>query len=76
MATADTDAITVLGEGFPGWCVWRGRDGDKLASWYATRRERLTDMEYCEGLYRTLAADDPNGLREQLEEQADIEARL
>lgn len=74
--TAEPDTITTLAEGFPGWHVWRGRSGDGLKGWYATRQQRLSSMEYREGLFRTLAADDPGSLREQLEQQTAIEARL
>jgi hypothetical protein len=50
------------------------RDAE-LKGWYATRRERLTSIEYHAGLFRTLAADDPNGLRLQLELQTEIQSR-
>ena len=73
-ATADSDTIATLVEEFSGWHIWRGRSGHQLRGWYATRRERLTSMEYRAGLFRTLAADDPNGLREQFEQTA-IQAR-
>jgi len=45
MQTATQAVVTLadLAVGFPGWHIWRGRDGrgaDK--GWYATRRRRLT----------------------------------
>jgi hypothetical protein len=74
--TVKPDTIATLSKDYPTWHVWRGRSGTKLKGWYATRHHRLSNMEYREGLFRTLAADDPAGLREQLEQQAAIEARL
>jgi hypothetical protein len=72
-ATTDSDTIATLVADFPGWHIWRGRSGDQLMGWYATRQERLTSMEYRAGLFRTLAADDSRGLREQLEQQTAIQ---
>ncbi|GAA4510837.1 hypothetical protein GCM10023191_074050 [Actinoallomurus oryzae] len=72
-ATADSDPMTTLVEEFSGWHIWRGRSGHQLSGWYATRRKRLTNAEFRAGLFRTLAADDPHGLREQLEQQAAIQ---
>lgn len=71
--TAKPDTIATLTEDFPTWHIWRGRSDDRLKGWYATRKRRLSNMEYREGLFRTLAADDPQGLRGQLEQQAAIE---
>lgn len=74
--TAGTDTIATLDADYPGWHVWRGRSDNRLRGWYATRKTRPTSLEYRAGLYRTLAADDPAGLRAQLEQQAEIESRL
>lgn len=74
--TARPDTIATLSKDYPEWHVWRGRSGDRLKGWHATRKTRPTSMEYRASLYRTLAADDPAHLREQLEQQAEIESRL
>lgn len=74
--TAEPDTIATLSRDYPGWHVWRGRSGDKLKGWYATRTTRPTSMEYRQGLYRTLGADDPENLRQQLEQQAEREGLL
>jgi hypothetical protein len=72
-ATADSDTIATLVEEFSGWHIWRGRNGHHLKGWYATRGEHLTNAQYRAGLFRTLAADDSAGLREQLERQVAIQ---
>lgn len=74
-ATTKPDTVASLGEEFPDWHVWRGRSGTHLRGWYATRRRRLSTADYHDGLFRTLGADNPEGLREQLEQQCAIEAR-
>jgi hypothetical protein len=65
-----------LASTFPGWHFWRGRSGDQPKGWYATRRERITARQVERGLFRTLAADDADGLRDQLKQQATIENRV
>lgn len=52
------------------WRIWRSDGG----GWYATRRRAVSQMEYREGLYRTLGADDGDGLRRQLEQQRERES--
>jgi hypothetical protein len=51
---------------FPGWLVWRSDAG----RWYATRSGDLTDAQLQAGYAMTVAADDPQGLRELLLDQA------
>lgn len=66
-----SDTPSTLAEEFPGWHVWRSRDEKNVPKgWYATRDQPLSGMEYRQGLYRTLGADDLDGLRKQLEQQA------
>ena len=77
MQTA-TQAATLadLAAGFPGWHMWRGRDGrgaDK--GWYSTRRRKLTIAELAAGLVPTLAADDAASLGDLLAQQQVIEQR-
>jgi hypothetical protein len=69
------DTPDTLAEEFPGWHIWRsrgqGEDGKVVPKgWYATREQPLADMAHRQGLYLTVAADDPDGLRAQLEQQA------
>jgi hypothetical protein len=51
---------------FPGWQVWRSDAG----RWYATRSGDLTDAQLRAGCAMTVAADDPEGLRRLLFDQA------
>lgn len=70
------DTPSALAEEFPGWHVWRSQEEQNTPKgWYATREQPLSSMEYRQGLYRTLASDDPDGLRTQLEQQARREER-
>ena len=78
MSTAtEPDTVASLGEEFPDWHVWRGRSGGRLKGWYATRdrRQKLSSADQAAGLFRTLGADNSQGLREQLEQQQSIENR-
>ena len=71
------DSLADLAAGFPGWHIWRGRDGrgaDK--GWYATRQRRLSAGEGDAGLAATLGADDAASLRGQLAQQQVIERQL
>jgi hypothetical protein len=79
MQTATPGAATLAGlaVSFPGWHVWRGRDGrgnDK--GWYATRRQRLTPAESDAGLTATLSAQDAASLHDLLAQQQAIEHRM
>ncbi|WP_433467859.1 hypothetical protein ACQPZP_12120 [Spirillospora sp. CA-142024] len=51
---------------FPGWQVWRSDAG----RWYATRSGDLSDAQLQAGCAMTVAADDPDGLRRLLLDQA------
>lgn len=74
--TTDADTLAALARDFPDWHIWRGRDGAHRRGWYATRRRRLSSDEYDAGLFRTLASDDPTGLRDQLDQQQQVEERF
>lgn len=72
-----SDTPSTLAEEFPGWHVWRSpHERDMPTGWCATRDKPLSGMEYRQGLYRTLGADDPDGLRRQLEQQVERKERL
>ncbi|TDD63697.1 hypothetical protein E1293_42605 [Actinomadura darangshiensis] len=63
----DFDDLKAAIEGeYPGWQVWRSDAG----RWYATRSGDLTDAQLQAGCAMTVAADDPEGLRGLLAEQA------
>ncbi len=79
MQTATQAVVTLadLAVGFPGWHIWRGRDGrgaDK--GWYATRRRRLTAAELGAGLAARLSADDAASLHGLLAQQQVTETRI
>ena len=79
MQTATPPAATLadLTASFPGWHIWRGRDGrgaDK--GWYATRRQRLTAEELGAGLTTRLNAEDAASLRGLLAQQQVIEQQI
>lgn len=79
MQTATPPAPTLAGLAvtFPGWHIWRGRDGrgaDK--GWYATRRRRLTAAELGAGLAARLNAEDAVSLQDLLALQHAIEQRI
>ncbi|MEV5410906.1 hypothetical protein AB0K60_18945 [Thermopolyspora sp. NPDC052614] len=53
---------------YPDWTIWRSDAG----RWWATRHHPLTDAQREIGCSMTIDADDPQGLREQLEEQEEL----
>ncbi|MGH3420048.1 MAG: hypothetical protein ACRDOD_10725 [Streptosporangiaceae bacterium] len=60
---------------FPGWHIWRGRDGRGAdQGWFATRRRRPTAAEAATGLVVTLSAGDAMSLRGMLAQQQVIGA--
>lgn len=68
------EPLSDLAADFPGWHVWRGRDGrGSHRGWYATRQRRLRAAELDAGLANTLSADDAETLRGQLAQQLVIE---
>ena len=76
MQTATQTAVTLadLTAGFPGWHIWRGRDGRGAEKgWYATRRQRLTAAELGAGLTARLNADDAESLHDLLAQQQVVE---
>jgi hypothetical protein len=76
MQTATPPAATLAGlaASFPGWHIWRGRDGRGAEKgWYATRRQRLTAGVLGAGLTARLNADDAESLRGLLAQQQVIE---
>jgi len=79
MQTATPPAVTLvdLAASFPGWHIWRGRDGrgaDK--GWYATRRGWLTPAELSAGLAARLNTDDAESLHGLLAQQQVVEQRI
>jgi hypothetical protein len=73
-ATPATDTIAGLTAAYPGWHVWRGRDGNGASKgWYATRLRRHLAAGAPHGLAETLGADDPASLRALLAQQRAIE---
>ena len=61
---------------FPGWHIWRGRDGRGAdQGWFATRRRRLSAAEAAEGLAATLSAGDAASLHAMLARQQVIGER-
>jgi len=76
MQTATPPAATLAGLAatFPGWHIWRGRDGRGAEKgWYATRRQRLTAAELGAGLTARLNADDAESLHDLLAQQQVVE---
>lgn len=70
------EPLADLAADFPGWHIWRGRDGrGSLKGWYATRHRRLRAAELSAGLAATLGAGDAEGLRALLAQQLVIEER-
>jgi hypothetical protein len=73
---AQAETLAGLAADYPGWHIWRGRDGrgaDK--GWYATRQRRLRPEELNAGAAATLGADEGTGLRAKLAQQQVIEER-
>jgi hypothetical protein len=69
-------ALAGLAADFPGWHVWRGRDGRGAdQGWFATRRRRLSAAQAAAGLTATLSAGDPESLQAKLAQQRVIEER-
>jgi hypothetical protein len=68
------EPLAGLAADFPGWHIWRGRDGrGSHKGWYATRQRRLRAAELNAGLAATLNADDAETLRGLLAQQLVIE---
>lgn len=79
MQTATPPALTLAGlaVAFPGWHIWRGRDGrgaDK--GWYATRQQRLTADELGAGLTSRLNAQEAVSLHDLLAQQQVIQQQI
>jgi hypothetical protein len=69
-------ALAELAAEFPGWHVWRGRDGRGAdQGWFATWRRRLSAAQVAAGLVATLSAGDPESLHGMLAQQRAIEER-
>ena len=68
--------LAELAAEFPGWHVWRGRDGRGAdQGWFATRRRRLSAAQVAAGLAATLSAGDAESLHGMLAQQRVIEER-
>jgi hypothetical protein len=68
--------LAELAAEFPGWHVWRGRDGrGAYQGWFATRRRRVAAAKAAAGLTVTLSAGDPASLHGMLVQQQIIEER-
>jgi hypothetical protein len=68
MTITDMRALAALAADFPGWHVWRSRDGrGRDDGWNATRRRKP-------GCVSRVAADGPGALRGLLEQQCAAEA--
>jgi hypothetical protein len=79
MQTATPPAATLvsLAASFPGWHIWRGRDGHSAdKGWYATRRQRLTPAGLRAGLAARLSADDAETLHGLLAQQQVVEQQI
>jgi len=76
-ATLPTPTLASLAAIFPGWHVWRGRDGRGAEKgWYATRRRRLAAAELGAGLTARLNAEDAESLEGLLAQQRVIEQQI
>lgn len=70
------ETLAELAAEFPGWHVWRGRDGrGGDQGWFATRRRRVAAAEAAAGLAATLSAGDAVSLHGMLAQQRVIEER-
>ncbi|RNL86632.1 hypothetical protein [Halostreptopolyspora alba] len=58
--TPDTDTLDRLRREYPGWRIWRSRNGTRPAGWVATNRNLGN------GYAPTLYADTPGDLEVQL----------
>jgi hypothetical protein len=66
-------ALTDLAAGFPGWHIWRGRDGrGNDTDWHATRRQRPAAAQLNAGMLASLSAGSAASLRALLEQQQAI----
>lgn len=72
--SSGADTIAGLTAAYPGWHIWRGRDGNGASKgWYATRLRAHLRPGAASGLAETLGADDPASLRALLAQQRAIE---
>jgi hypothetical protein len=70
----DSQDLADLAAAFPGWHVWRSRDGTgNDTGWYGTRRRKLTPAGIATGMLATLSAGSAASLRALLEQQQVIE---
>ena len=79
MHTVTPPAATLasLAATFPGWHIWRGRDGRGAEKgWYATRHRRLAAAELGAGLAARLNAEDAESLHGLLAQQRVIEQQM
>ena len=68
--------LAELAAEFPGWHVWRGRDGRGAdQEWFATGRRRVAAAEAAAGLAAALSAGDAESLHGMLAQQRVIEER-
>jgi hypothetical protein len=68
--------LASLAAEYPGWHVWRGRNGRGAdEGWFATRRRRLPAAGAAAGLVATLSAGDATSLEDMLEQQRVIEGQ-
>jgi hypothetical protein len=68
-ATANERDLDTLRADFPGWRIWRTRDGDVLVCWVATLHDPAA------GVAKTVITETAKKLREQLGDQARQAAR-
>jgi len=69
--------LAELAAGFPGWHVWRGRDGRGAdQGWFATRGRRLSAPQVAAGLAATLSAGDAESRHGMLAQQRVSEERV
>jgi hypothetical protein len=75
MQTTVSGTLAALAADFPGWHVWRSRDGrGRESDWNATRRRMRRPVQ--PGIVRRLTAADTDGLRGLLEQQRAEELAL
>ena len=68
--------LAELAAEFPGWHVWRGRDGRGAdQEWFATGRRRVAEAEAAAGLAAALSAGNAVSLHGMLAQQRVIEER-
>lgn len=72
----DELALADLAADFPGWHIWRGRDGrGNDTDWHATRRQRLAAAQLNAGMLASLSAGSAASLRALLGQQQVITGR-